>query len=420
MASKAEKEAFYHGHDGGTSLEIFLITSIAPISVFAQQCIELGLLGSQHSPVSFFRVIMVEMNDLQALYFLLNVIVIVLPLYTSFVLPQHAITLQLILLSIPCLLVVLGRLSIRNASESVKDLQVSLREPRKAYVTSYRGTMMLATCIAILAVDFPSFPRRFAKTETFGVSLMDAGVGSVLLTQAMVSPLARKPTMSAVKRLRAALLSASPLLGIGCVRLLACRASDYHEHVSEYGVHWNFFFTLAFISIFGSLVPVDETLSAISVLAISSGYELLLHRSGLQSYILEAPRTSIFSANREGIMGCVGYTSLFLAGVAMGKRIFAEQRKEQSWQGLWASLSAGSMAFAMLVEVLEGLMLCQFLTVEILVHFLQGPKDGTILKQRRMEKISCQLLCDALNRNLLAIFLLSNLLTGRILLLQGL
>lgn len=46
------------------------------------------------------------------------------------------------------------------------------RIPPLPALTTYRAHMMLMTVLAILAVDFPVFPRSLVKCETFGVSLV--------------------------------------------------------------------------------------------------------------------------------------------------------------------------------------------------------------------------------------------------------
>lgn len=43
---------------------------------------------------------------------------------------------------------------------------------RVPYLTIYRSHMLLMTVLAILAVDFPVFPRYLAKCESFGVSMV--------------------------------------------------------------------------------------------------------------------------------------------------------------------------------------------------------------------------------------------------------
>ena len=62
---------------------------------------------------------------------------------------------------------------------------------RRPFITNFRAYVNISTAIAILAVDFVVFPRRFAKTETFGSGLMDMGVGSFMFSNAIVSPEAR-------------------------------------------------------------------------------------------------------------------------------------------------------------------------------------------------------------------------------------
>ena len=84
---------------------------------------------------------------------------------------------------------------------------------------------------------------------------------------------------------------------------------DYQEHASEYGIHWNFYTTIALVSVLLILLRnPDLALPFAFILMI--GYELVLMEFGLEKFIFYAPRVDFISANREGIASLVGYLSL--------------------------------------------------------------------------------------------------------------
>ena len=121
-------------------------------------------------------------------------------------------------------------------------------------VSMHRANVMLMTCLAILGVDFMAFPRKYAKTEFYGTSLMDAGVGSIILCSSFVEGLkvmesSRYRAKEKQNRLKETSLRSLMrtlilvLLGIG--RPLSLWLIGYQVHEGEYGTHWNFFLTLA-------------------------------------------------------------------------------------------------------------------------------------------------------------------------------
>ncbi|KAG6846088.1 hypothetical protein H0H87_006452 [Tephrocybe sp. NHM501043] len=121
-------------------------------------------------------------------------------------------------------------------------------------VTVYRAHMMLMTILGILAVDFQVFPRALAKCETFGVSLMDLGVGSFVFSQGLVSaiPILKNPSYlsaPALPKVFRVTWKSLPIISLGIIRVLLVKGTEYPEHESEYGTHWNFFITLALLPI---------------------------------------------------------------------------------------------------------------------------------------------------------------------------
>ncbi|KAF5328422.1 hypothetical protein D9619_013274 [Psilocybe cf. subviscida] len=233
-------------------------------------------------------------------------------------------------------------------------------------LTTYRSHMMLMTVLAVLAVDFRVFPRALAKCESWGVGLMDLGVGSFVFSQGIVSarsfllePFSASSSTSSVNPLTSVLSDTTsglrkslPLLVLGLARLVLVKASDYPEHVAEYGTHWNFFLTLAAVAV-GQVVVVRGVSGLLGVvggvfngkrsiggvvgpgpmvmgMGVALGQYILLHPRGLgfEPYVLsDTPRTTLlFSAslrqiidsNREGLVSLPGYLAIHLLGMAAG------------------------------------------------------------------------------------------------------
>ena len=108
-----------------------------------------------------------------------------------------------------------------------------------------------------------------------------------------------------------------PLIVLGLARLITVKASGYPEHVTEYGVHWNAFFTLAVVDLCDGLgcylkLGPGGCLGAAGALMVVS-------RVGIDAaYVLsDAPRDSLFAANREGLASAPGYAALFFAAAAL-------------------------------------------------------------------------------------------------------
>ncbi|KAL4534302.1 hypothetical protein Ndes2437B_g03585 [Nannochloris sp. 'desiccata'] len=222
--------------------------------------------------------------------------------------------------------------------------KVPLLAMRQA-LSAHRGGVMLITCIAILAVDFHAFPRKFAKVEAFGTGLMDAGVGSIVIATGFACGMkeaAAAGTAAAAAvgssssiastndassqggRIRRDIYRLFALAVLGLSRPLITSALNYQQHVGEYGVHWNFFLTLAALRGLTLFVPRAASGSAVTCgllgTVVLAMHQWLLSNKNMTEYIhSENFRGSDFiSANKEGIFSLPGYFALHLLGCACG------------------------------------------------------------------------------------------------------
>lgn len=337
-------------------------------------------------------------------------------------------------------------------------VQIPCRRPE--YLNTFRAAINLITAVCILAVDFKCFPRNLAKTETFGFGLMDTGVGLFVYGNGLVAPeLNTSSDCNRIswKKLEKTLWSCLPLIILGALRFTATNELDYQQHISEYGVHWNFFLTLAFTKLFGTILigvlPHFEYLKYISV-ALLLVHELIL-QLGAADYVIDAnnqvKRENIFSANREGICSIMGYVALYLASVYIGYRLkkvdIVPDKKEEApvytnvrqlfWKSvrlvivamiLWkityilknmfgVSRRIANMGYVFWILSVGTSMLVLFIFLEIFYYFRafdRATSEDSNEENQMDKRAYAPIIMSGINYNGLAFFLFANLLTGLI------
>ncbi|EJD01801.1 GWT1-domain-containing protein [Fomitiporia mediterranea MF3/22] len=325
---KASKEAFVSDGTGSSITHVNLVSAVALCSIALHTALQ---------------------SHLSSLNLLLEWTVLVLPLLLSMTLFADFPLLLSFILLVPTVLLFfrssrqddeppLSPLSISRApsplhSSSFPPQQVSSSQSSDESIpiaplpalTVYRAHMMLMTILAILAVDFPVFPRSLAKCETFGVSLMDLGVGSFVFSQGVVSaiPLLKQPPCllaPAVPKILYVSKKVLPLFVLGIVRVISVKGTEYPEHESEYGTHWNFFFTMALLPVLEVLLHPVIILLPISLLGflVALSHQLTLSLTPLQNFALHASRTNLISGNKEGLVSLTGYLAIHLLGLSVG------------------------------------------------------------------------------------------------------
>ncbi|KAG2732909.1 hypothetical protein G9P44_003899 [Scheffersomyces stipitis] len=334
---KEQKEQFVSDLLGGSVSEIYAVTGVALTSYLA------------------FRIYDVLVSH--EVSFLYDFILNCLPILVSITLYSDKVTTLHLAIIVPILSIFVfskytfpdlwksnGERTSHNVNKQSKSAEKQLL-PKKSFITAYRAHMLIITNLAILAVDFNVFPRRFAKVETWGTSLMDLGVGSFVFSMGLVNSRAiiknkfnRRSSDSGYKFsvvdyfsvVKRSIVKSVPLLVLGGARLVSVKSLEYQEHVSEYGIHWNFFITLGLLPVLlGVLDPVLNVVPrAVVALVITIGYEIVLVNTELLRFILVSDNRlqNLITMNKEGIFSFFGYFAIFVFGQSFGSFVLTNYK----------------------------------------------------------------------------------------------
>lgn len=443
---KADMESFHSGQLGSDVSSIILFVLHAPALVF--------ILSSTK------RTFRIKSSRFQCIA--LEFLLLVVPLLLAMTLLSHLLwTTWLIVMSMVCCIVLYHTVSkyaklkdkrIIDGDSEVESYDCSTvgkmenNDDDIVILYHFKGVVVLVTCMAILGVDFNVFPRKFCKTEEYGTSLMDVGTGLFVTSSALTSKFLRhfekdmisQRNNSIVERVffqvQKNMHKMKNLFILGVLRFVFMKNTEYQEHVSEYGIHWNFFFTLGFLWLFADIVHAIAQTPKRSVsigLIIGIAHQSLLVSPGFAEYIFHGPRqhSSFLLANREGILSVAGLLSVYLVGEGMSYicfgRIFKNISRLKKLAGCFCMCwFVWSMSNAFVQETSRRLSNGAYGTLTLTVTFLlllvfqMGSDffshyyDYDKKKMLRMEETSTVLLLSTLTNYSLYVFLVANILTG--------
>ncbi|NWW49442.1 PIGW protein, partial [Pedionomus torquatus] len=464
MSHKHLKEAFISNLNGTSLVEISLGLSLAPLCLLCRGLLLILYHLHYGKPLSSRKYNL-----------LLDFLVLVSPLVLSCTVLSPIIFFVPIIIAVFCA-GIFSKIYSQRKHESRVPFRQIVREFQKTYldpeyipaITVFRVYVNLLTSISILAVDFPQYPRRYAKAETYGTGVMDLGVGAFIFGNALVCPEVRQKsyvTQAKFSNLAKQFFSVWPLIFLGVGRLLSVKSIEYHEHTSEYGVHWNFFFTLAFVRLAASLLLAifPKNKSWIIAIHLAVFYQLLLNTTSLKMFILHGSngrdtRVGFLNANREGLVSLLGYLAVYMASVQVGLCLLKCRNSVRSWMEAARLLLLTALLLFLLLHVsqaqadavsrrMANLSYCLwvlahsltfftwFVVTDLLLVFtkllvkgssvpscwnvVKPPDSGTRHKTEavptgREGKLAHMCLISAINQNQLLFFLLANVMTGAV------
>lgn len=427
-------EQFVKNLNGTTISEIFMITLPSHFCTFLVILVGAVFKELSHSccnncvPKTCKRIL-----KRKVLIFIKEICTIVMPLVllnTIFV--ESTLLVMTVILVISFAFFTFINNSYRPFILSVKNIKMILKYPiqdeKRSFVTCCRSIVSIMTGVSILAVDFNIFPRRLAKTETYGYSLMDIGVGFFILSNAAVIKI-EKVARGGFKQ---TIIGCSVLFLLGTIRYCTLKNINYQNIIFEYGVHWNFFFTLGTIKLVSYLILKQFCLhSFLPAILLGLLHQMLLFFC-LEDYVLgNNPRDNFIDANREGLVSILGYTSLYLIGVSMNKFILRKSTTVGNDLKTVAKLIFISLALLLFTVSFSGLFpvsrrivsftYITWITSSALLHvalsiIVELFLICFVLPNRLTSHYNhlTPIIFESINNNGLAFFLLANVLTGLI------